>query len=538
MHPERRREARQRVRTPAYASIMQASGKAITGGNILNVSQRGMALATLGKLDPDSLVSLRLDLLETRNSIATPARVSWTDDRGQVGLEFLELTRETRGQLQQWLMLNSLALAEQHPRPFSELITRPEGTRAEIAQPASAAVELQRIVEEGLAATGADGCAIALRESTAVVCRASAGHLAPPTGSTLNSESGISGACITTGRLLRCDDSEKNTYVDRESCRALGIRSVVAVPILRRGEVLGILEVLSAKVGAFNAAACMELQRLAQRVATPTPEESLPQQISRKPEAAPVQANSTTVIQSSSAAHPGTSAALDAWAAEPEKAPKAGLRSGLPILLTIGIFVLAVSWFGFANFRMSRLAQAAESRAAGLTARTLASTPESESDQNSSSASGSASLDQVRRLADQGDVNAEFQLAAKYAGGDETPQDYSQAVKWFAKAAGQGHVLSAATLGAFYWAGRGVPQDYLAAYMWSAIAAGAGDEASKYRVTILRSRMSSADLAEAQRRVAAWLAYHPMLVEKGSPRAHSKERFAASVRPGTRTDTD
>ena len=381
MHPERRRETRQRVRTPAYASIMQASGKGITGGNILNVSQRGMALATLGKLAPDSIVNLRLDLLETRNSIATPARVSWTDDRGQTGLEFLELTRETRGQLQQWLMLNSLALAEQHPRPFSELITRAEGTRGEIAQPASQAVELQRIVEEGLAATGADGCAIALRESTAVVCRASAGNLAPPPGSTLNSESGISGACITTGRLLRCDDSEKDTYVDRESCRALGIRSVVAVPILRRGEVLGILEVLSGQVGAFNAAACMELQRLAQRVATPMPEaKGLPQQISRKPEAAPVQANSTAVIQNSSTAHPGNSPALDAWAADAEKAPKAGLKNGLPILLAIGIFVSAAIWFGFANFRMSRLAQAAESRTAGITARALASTPESEPD--------------------------------------------------------------------------------------------------------------------------------------------------------------
>jgi hypothetical protein len=44
--------------------------------------------------------------------------------------------------------------------------------------------------------------------------------------------------------------------------------------------------------------------------------------------------------------------------------------------------------------------------------------------------------------------------------------------------------------------------------MWSAIAEAKGDEASSYRATILQSRMSPGELAEAKRRAAAWLHAH------------------------------
>ena len=103
-------------------------------------------------------------------------------------------------------------------------------------------------------------------------------------------------------------------------------------------------------------------------------------------------------------------------------------------------------------------------------------------------------------------------MGAKYASGDGVAQNYNEAVRWFNKAAEQGHVLSAATLGAFYWAGRGVRQDYVGAYMWSAVAKEGGDEASKYRVAILASRMNPDQVNEAQGRATEWLRQHPRFI--------------------------
>ena len=117
-------------------------------------------------------------------------------------------------------------------------------------------------------------------------------------------------------------------------------------------------------------------------------------------------------------------------------------------------------------------------------------------------------LEQVRELAEHGDPIAELKLGAAYAAGQDNVQNYSEAVKWLTRSADQGNVTAAAALGAFYWAGRGVTPGYVDAYMWSAIAEAQGDEASRYRTTILRSRMSPVELDEARRRAAAWLRTH------------------------------
>jgi TPR repeat protein len=114
-------------------------------------------------------------------------------------------------------------------------------------------------------------------------------------------------------------------------------------------------------------------------------------------------------------------------------------------------------------------------------------------------------LDQFRVLAEKGDPAAQFSLGARYATGDDVKQDYTEAVRWFSKAAEQGHIVSQATLGAYYWAGRGVPQDLGKAYFWSVLAETGGDEASKYRVQVLTSRMSRPQIIAAQQKANEWL---------------------------------
>src|SRR6266851_5829996 len=114
---------------------------------------------------------------------------------------------------------------------------------------------LQSIAERALTMTRATGAAIALSEGndSEMICVASAGDDAPPVGSRLQIGSGFSGECVRTGRSLRCDDSETDDRVDREGCKSLGIRSLVAVPIRQGSKVVGLLEVFSPQPYAFNA---------------------------------------------------------------------------------------------------------------------------------------------------------------------------------------------------------------------------------------------------------------------------------------------
>jgi TPR repeat protein len=63
-------------------------------------------------------------------------------------------------------------------------------------------------------------------------------------------------------------------------------------------------------------------------------------------------------------------------------------------------------------------------------------------------------------------------------------------------------------LGAYYGVGRGVPQDFSRAYFWSILAQAGGDEASKYRIPLLVSHMSRAQVVAAQQQANDWLKQH------------------------------
>ena len=85
----------------------------------------------------------------------------------------------------------------------------------------------------------------------AMVCRARSGD-APPLGAHLNAETGISGACLRTGEMQHCADTECDSVVDVEVCRSLGLRSLAVLPIQGWRGINGILEVFSANPDAFS----------------------------------------------------------------------------------------------------------------------------------------------------------------------------------------------------------------------------------------------------------------------------------------------
>ncbi len=133
---------------------------------------------------------------------------------------------------------------------------------------------LQLVAERALAITGADGIAIALAEDEAIVCRASAGSIAPDPGARLDPHSGFSGACLRTAQIVRCDDAETDPRVNVAACRRLGARSLVAVPIAGLYGVMGLLEAFSTEAFGFNDSDVRSLSLLAELIlAAMKPEE-------------------------------------------------------------------------------------------------------------------------------------------------------------------------------------------------------------------------------------------------------------------------
>jgi TPR repeat protein len=91
-------------------------------------------------------------------------------------------------------------------------------------------------------------------------------------------------------------------------------------------------------------------------------------------------------------------------------------------------------------------------------------------------------VEQVRRAAEHGDAEAQYNLGFMYAGGDGVPQDDTEAVKWYRRAAEQSHAAAQDNLGFMYDEGRGVPQDYDEAAKWYRCAADQGFAPAEYNL--------------------------------------------------------
>jgi hypothetical protein len=532
---ERRRVLRHRTHSPAYAKVNESPGDSPELSEILDISEAGMSIQTSSPLPAKHDLNLCLDLSETKTRIWTRGQVVWSDTSGRAGIRFAQLPGQSLDQLKEWLFVNVLTAfdhagaaspaADRWNNNSNNLLASHSMAQDEVksgAAPTSgnggrrAALEavpserereeevepngfdreitLQLTAERALALTRATGAAIALSQGSdsEMVCLASAGPDAPPFGTRLYVGSGFSGECVRTGRSLRCDDSETDDRVDRAGCKALGIRSMIAVPIRPGNKVAGLLEVFSPQPYAFNANDISALQQLTGSI--------LPTLIpipAGHGSAAPVQRASSprtlpTPIEPRPAEVRTVSAARPVAAVKPS-----GQRRWHKILLVsaIATFVFAVLWL-IAPWISSQM------RSSSRSAAQLPVQASSKSPHLPVPASDLASL---RKVAERGDPAAQFSLGARYATGEEVKQDYTEAVKWFTLAAEQGHILAQATLGAYYWAGRGVPQDLTKAYYWSVLAQAGGDQASKYRVAVLASRMSRSQVLAAQQQANDWL---------------------------------
>ncbi len=91
----------------------------------------------------------------------------------------------------------------------------------------------------------------------------------------------------------------------------------------------------------------------------------------------------------------------------------------------------------------------------------------------------------IRRAADQGDAEAQFELGGMYSIGAGVPQDYAETARWYGRAAEQGYVDAQFLLWMVHHEGRGVPRDPVEAARWLRMAAEQGHADAQFKLGML-----------------------------------------------------
>ncbi len=529
----RRRRVRQKVHAPAYASFNGISkSEMLDLYEVLDISEVGVAVQCASPMKIDREVELSLDLTEAGGPISTTARVVWSDSAGRVGLSLPALTNSARHRLQEWLFLNAMAAAANAASSPTVLSPKPEHSvlRPSYTDTLTAASAVQREVESlgadleavltlvasrSQSLLRASGAAVALSakapatDAGIMICRASAGPCAPPVDATLHVGSGFSGECVRTGRMSRCDDTETDERVDRESCRALGIRSILAAPIRLGERVIGLLEVFSAQPIAFGENDSAVLQRFAEMILAAVVrtarahDSSTPPSASAKPFPAP-QGSVLFVREPAEKTLEKEKEKEKDASADTDKVGGIRLpRVHLYLLICAAAFIFLALGYILAPSIQPWIQERLNSRDRGVPTVLASSQPPAAIPPLP--AIETATLDQLRQLAASGDSAAEYALGLRYASGDGVKQDDKEAAVWFNKAAENGNVKAQAALGTRYFAGnRGVPPSLSQAYFWTVLARAAGDQSSKNFATILASHMTRAQAAAIEQKAEVW----------------------------------
>ncbi len=541
----RRRRVRQKVHAPAYASFTgKSKSEMLDLYEILDISEVGVAVQCASPMEVNQQVELCLDLSEARGQISSTARVAWSDAAGRVGFGLAPLPDSSLQRLREWLFLNAMAAAANAqssaasapsaaepsvPRPnYTDTLTAATAVQKE-AESLGTDIEavLALIAARSQSLLRASGAAIALSRQNAeddaetainetinetMICRASAGQSAPPVGATLQVGSGFSGECVRKGTMLRCDDAETDERVDRQSCRALGIRSLLAAPVRSGEKVIGLLEIFSAQPNAFGEPDSAVLQRFAEAIiaalkrAAPAGDSPSPP-ASPKPYTAPPGS-----VLFAHAPEESSVKENDKKEASADRDKVGGIhlpRAHLYLLICAAATIALILGFILAPWIQVKL----HGRGRNGEQTVLASSKAPADAQKSAGPSvDSANVDQLKELASRGNPAAENALGLLYAQGDEKQRvkaDDAEAAAWFTKAADHGNVSAQFKLGLLYWGGHhGLPKDANKAYFWTVLARAGGYEGSKDLAKVLANGMTRAQTAAIEQQAEIWYQQH------------------------------
>jgi EAL domain-containing protein (putative c-di-GMP-specific phosphodiesterase class I) len=124
---------------------------------------------------------------------------------------------------------------------------------AELGSTLDPVVLMRRVAEQALTLVpGADGVLLGLSNGQHLTYMCGSGYLAAHSGTRTAVGASIGGLAVRTGLVQRCDDTETDPRVDRETTRRLGTRSTVVIPLSRGAEVFGVLAVGATRPNAFT----------------------------------------------------------------------------------------------------------------------------------------------------------------------------------------------------------------------------------------------------------------------------------------------
>ncbi len=588
---------------------------------LLDLHEDGFAIQTGERLEANRAVTLCLDMPETKSYVHGTGQVIWSDDSGRGGIRFSALSDSSRKILKEWLFANLLIACSNHAARTEQKARRDEENQRSVmtkplalheSSPVASIADvngsdinrsmassefvldleivrgrirelgddiesiLQLITERALKLTESSGAAMAFITDGKMICRARSGEPAPPLGAALDTQQGLSGECVRTGRLVSCEDTEHDQRVDADVCRSLGIGSLMAAPIVSGLRVVGVLEVLSPHPRNLKQSYGMVLGRLVEMIPKLRSHNGQPETAQTETKDRVAERVSEKVVDkaevlpglapSSSSESDSISAIRDAFrdenheqkhslegqlpqqveeppATSPERPARLVYRALLGLSLAVAVAALTyvfapavknwaesqqvARWLAVRPVKAINVAEAASARPADVRSDDLRwaasrSVDSGSVDPNSVDPgladhnSQPKSLQALQKLAEAGDTDAQWQMGVRYHDGQGVPQDDAQAVRWFQLAADRGNVAAQGALGAYYWRGRGVPADLLKAYFWSALAMAQGDEMSKSRIEGLSSQMTGAQISVARQKAEDWISSHSRQESSGT----------------------
>jgi TonB family protein len=111
---------------------------------------------------------------------------------------------------------------------------------------------LSDLVARAHARTSATGVAIAIVQADELITCAASGPSAPEAGTRAPIAGSFSGRCASSGEMLTCEDVTKDDRVNGEGCAAMGIFSMVMVPISENKHTRGVLAAFSDRPNSFS----------------------------------------------------------------------------------------------------------------------------------------------------------------------------------------------------------------------------------------------------------------------------------------------
>lgn len=207
-------------------------------------------------LDADLAEMQRL-LAGTIDSYAMDKRYLRRDGGTVWGRLTVSLLRDAEGRPRHFISqvqdVTALHALEDRRREAHEHLAHIVATQQDIATAGLHDFDVMQLAcDRAPALCGGDAAVVELLDGDDLVYRTASGRMARHVGTRLRVAASFSGLCALTGVLMRCDDTELDPRVDRETCRRIGVRSLLVLPLQQEHGVIGVLKVMSAVPGAFG----------------------------------------------------------------------------------------------------------------------------------------------------------------------------------------------------------------------------------------------------------------------------------------------